>query len=45
MQISRNIGNGPKRNTVTRFWWKSRLSSTSRNHLTTCCRPSSTTHV
>jgi len=23
---------------ITRFWWESRLSSASRNHLTTFCR-------
>jgi len=24
---------------IIRFWWQSRLSSASRNHLTTFCRP------
>jgi len=24
---------------ITRFWWESGLSSASRNHLTTYCRP------
>jgi len=24
---------------IIRFWWESRLSSASRNHLTTFCRP------
>jgi len=24
---------------ITRFWWESGLSSASRNHLTTFCRP------
>jgi len=38
MQISRNIVNGTKSNTVIRFWWESRLSSASRNYLT-FCRP------
>jgi len=38
MQISRNIVNGPKSNNY-RFCWESGLSSTSRNHLTTFCRP------
>ena len=36
MQSSRNIANGPKSN--YRFWWESRLSSASRNHLTTFYR-------
>jgi len=39
MQILRNIANGPKSNTVIRFLWESGLSSASRNHLTTFCRP------
>jgi len=37
MQISRNILKGPKSN--IRFWWESGLSSASRRHLTTFCRP------
>jgi len=39
MQISSNIVNGPKSNTVIRFWWESGWLSASRNHLTTFCRP------
>jgi len=27
-------------NVIIRFWWVSRLSSASRNHLVTFCRPS-----
>jgi len=37
MQVSRNIVNGQK--VLIRFWWESGLSSASRNHLTTFCRP------
>ena len=37
-QISSNIINGPKSNS-NGFWWESGLSSASRNHLTTFCRP------
>jgi len=39
MQISKNIVNRPKSNTVNTFWWESGLSSASRNHLTTFCTP------
>jgi len=37
VQISRIILNGPK--VIFRFWWESGLSSATRNHLTTFCRP------
>jgi len=37
MQTSRNIVKGPK--VIIRFWWESGLSSASRNHLATFCRP------
>jgi len=39
MQISRSIVNGPKSSLIIRFWWESGLSSASRNHLTTFCKP------
>jgi len=32
-------------NVIIRFWWESGLSSTSRHHLTTFCKLSSTMHV
>jgi len=37
MQISRNIVKGQK--LIITFWWEPGLSSASRNHLTTFCRP------
>jgi len=40
MQISSNIVNGLKSNRLIVFWWEFGLSSASRNHLTTFCRPS-----
>jgi len=38
MQISRNIEIWAKK-VIIRFGWESGLSSASRNHLTTFCRP------